>query len=67
VDAVNFRNIRESNSLNLEGGEPLLQGVAGAGLPPGTPGLSGDDELEPPPPDDLFYGFNSVTLRHDGD
>jgi len=65
-DAVNFRSIRESQSLQLE-----MQGVAGAGVTamPGTPGLrSTEDGLEPPPDDrDLFGAFSSVTLKHDGE
>ncbi|KAL5488147.1 NRC2 [Sanghuangporus weigelae] len=64
LDAVNFRSIRESQSLQLE-----MQGVAGAGVP-GTPGLHGtEDGLEPAPDDerDLFRGFSSVTLKYDGD
>jgi protein-serine/threonine kinase len=69
VDAINFRNIRESNSLNLEGADVMIQGIAGAGAVPGTPGgLRGmDDGLEPPAEEDAFYSFNSITLRHDGD
>ncbi len=65
-DAVNFRSIRESQSLQLE-----MQGVAGGGVTamPGTPGLrSTEDGLEPPPNDrDLFGAFSSVTLKHDGE
>ncbi|KAI5118560.1 hypothetical protein M0805_002940 [Coniferiporia weirii] len=65
VDAVNFRSIRESQSLQLE-----MQGVAGAGVAaaPGTPGLlSTEDGLEPPPEGDLFRGFSNVTLKYDGE
>lgn len=66
VDAVNFRSMRESQSLQLE-----MQGVAGAGVPqamPGTPGLKGrDDGLEPADERDLFGAFSSVTLKYDGD
>ncbi|THH09045.1 hypothetical protein EW145_g2270, partial [Phellinidium pouzarii] len=57
VDAVNFRSMRESSSLQLE-----MQGVAGAGVAaaPGTPGLqSTEDGLEPPPEGDLFRGFSN--------
>ncbi|KAH8113368.1 Pkinase-domain-containing protein [Phellopilus nigrolimitatus] len=64
VDAVNFRSIRESQSLQLE-----MQGVAGAGVP-GTPGLRNtEDGLEPAPEDerDLFRGFSNVTLKYDGE
>ncbi|EKM59681.1 uncharacterized protein PHACADRAFT_250330 [Phanerochaete carnosa HHB-10118-sp] len=72
VDAVNFRQIRESDSLHLERqhthipGSPNIKGVAGAGGVPGTPGL--DDGIEPPPPEvDLFGAFNSITLHYDGE
>lgn len=61
LDAVNFRHLKESNSLHLE---DQLTGVAGAGVGSGTPGL--DDELDGPE-GDLFTGFSSVTLHYDGD
>ncbi|PCH41422.1 AGC/RSK protein kinase [Wolfiporia cocos MD-104 SS10] len=80
VDAVNFRQMNESMSLQLEkqhstspspsgvGSAPYpIKGVAGAGVP-GTPGLGGDDGMEPPPQDvDLFGGFSSMTLHYDGE
>ena len=73
IDAVNFRQIRESDSLHLERqqshipGSPQIRGVAGAGVP-GTPGLHGDDGIEPPPQEvDLFGAFNSMTLHYDGE
>lgn len=80
VDAVNFRQMRESDSLHLERqhnhipGSPgaahaPFKGVAGAGAP-GTPGLGGDDGMEPPPPApdaDLFGAFSSITLHYDGE
>ena len=63
VDAVNFRSIRDSQSLQLE-----TQGATGSPLP-GTPGLRGmDDGLLPPADErDLFGAFSSVTLKHDGE
>ncbi|KII95354.1 hypothetical protein PLICRDRAFT_97679 [Plicaturopsis crispa FD-325 SS-3] len=66
LDAVNFRHLKESNSLHLE---DQITGVAGAGvqLAPGTPGLTADDGLDVPPEGDLFTAFNSVTLHYDGD
>ena len=72
VDAVNFRQMRESDSLHLEkqhthipGSPGPIKGVAGAGVP-GTPGLGGDDGLELPPQDvDLFGAFSSITLHYD--
>ncbi|KAI0346733.1 Pkinase-domain-containing protein [Trametopsis cervina] len=77
VDAVNFRQMRESNSLHLDKqqvvppspGPPHAQirAVAGTSVP-GTPGLGGDDGLEPPPSDvDLFGQFSSITLHYDGE
>ncbi|KAI0092772.1 Pkinase-domain-containing protein [Irpex rosettiformis] len=76
IDAVNFRQMRESNSLHLEKqhvmppspGPPHAQIKAVAGGVPGTPGLSGDDGIEPPPPEvDLFGQFSSITLHYDGE
>ncbi|KAF5001985.1 hypothetical protein FDECE_10787 [Fusarium decemcellulare] len=58
VDTVNFRNVKESESVDLSGsramnlkGVPLDSGLA-------TPG---GDIADP------FLEFNSVTLHHDGD
>ncbi|PHH89846.1 hypothetical protein CDD83_5113 [Cordyceps sp. RAO-2017] len=55
IDTVNFRNVKESESVDISGsrlkGVPLDSGLA-------TPGL----EVEDP-----FVDFNSVTLHHDGD
>jgi protein-serine/threonine kinase len=61
VDAVNFRNMRESSSLDLDA---QITGVAGSGVGsvPPTPGLGPDDGME-----DLFGAFSSVTLEYDGD
>jgi len=58
-DAVNFRNLKESNSLHLE---DQTQGLTGSSQP-GTPGLSIEDEFD----GDLFEAFNSVTLHYDGE
>lgn len=66
VDAVNFRSIRESQSLQLE-----LQGVAGAGVAASqaSPGLqSTEDGMDVVAAEsDLFKGFSSVTLKYDGE
>ncbi|CCM01687.1 uncharacterized protein FIBRA_03751 [Fibroporia radiculosa] len=44
-----------------------IKGVAGAGVP-ATPGLGGDDGMEPPPTEvDLFGAFSSMTLHYDGE
>lgn len=55
IDTVNFRNVKESESVDISGsrlkGVPLDSGLA-------TPGA----ELMDP-----FSEFNSVTLHHDGD
>lgn len=55
IDTINFRNVKESESVDISGsrlkGVPLDSGLA-------TPGA----ELEDP-----FSEFNSVTLHHDGD
>lgn len=55
VDTLNFRNVKESESVDLGGAElkgvPLDSGLA-------TPG---NEVLDP------FLEFNSVTLHHDGD
>ncbi|KAL2203597.1 putative Serine/threonine-protein kinase nrc-2 [Sarocladium strictum] len=58
IDTLNFRNVKESQSVDISGekssnlkGVPLDSGLA-------TPG----NEIADP-----FLGFNSVTLHHDGD
>jgi protein-serine/threonine kinase len=60
IDTVNFRNVKESQSVDISAakvknlkGVPLDSGLA-------TPGA---DEVV----DDPFSEFNSVTLHHDGD
>ncbi|OBZ77065.1 Serine/threonine-protein kinase nrc-2 [Grifola frondosa] len=72
IDAVNFRQMNESTSLQLEKQSTpqphAIKAVAGAGVP-GTPGLGGDDGMEAPPPDvvDQFSAFSSITLHYDGE
>lgn len=55
IDTINFRNVKESQSVDISAakakGVPLDSGLA-------TPG----GELADP-----FEEFNSVTLHHDGD
>lgn len=60
VDTVNFRNVKESESVDISGSRGLL------GLPKGVPLDSG---LATPGVElaDPFEEFNSVTLHHDGD
>lgn len=64
---MNFRNMKESSSLDLDG----TKRVPVPSTPvPGTPGLfTTEDGMEPPPNpmDDLFIGFSSVTLHYDGE
>ncbi|KAK4241057.1 kinase-like domain-containing protein [Achaetomium macrosporum] len=59
IDTVNFRNVKESESVDISGSRPM-QNVKGVPLDSGlaTPGA------ETPDP---FEEFNSVTLHHDGD
>ncbi|EUC65490.1 Serine/Threonine kinase catalytic domain protein [Rhizoctonia solani AG-3 Rhs1AP] len=67
IDAVNFRNMKESSSLDLDGSKRTAPGTP----VPTTPGLfTNEDGMEPAPTnpmDDLFIGFSSVTLHYDGD
>ncbi|QRV76765.1 Tyrosine kinase specific for activated [Ceratobasidium sp. AG-Ba] len=69
IDAVNFRNMKESSSLDLDGSKRAVP-VPGTPVPT-TPGLyTTEDGMEPPsvnPMDDLFVGFSSVTLHYDGE
>ena len=57
IDTVNFRNVKESESVDISGSRPMGGGVPlESGL--ATPGA------ETPDP---FEEFNSVTLHHEGD
>lgn len=71
IDAVNFRQMNESTSLHLEKQSSLtpIKGVAGSSVP-GSPGLGGDDGVDPspaPPTVDEFSAFSSITLQYDGE
>ena len=61
IDTINFRNVKESESVDITGSRPL-------NLPKGVPL---DSELATPGTDspavDPFEEFNSVTLHHEGD
>lgn len=59
IDTVNFRNVKESESVDISG-------TRDPQLPKGVPLDSG---LATPSADavDPFEEFNSVTLHHDGD
>ena len=59
ADAVNFRRMHESSSLQLEGQQ---QQTAGTKTREGEQGGRGDTEER-----DLFGAFSSVTLKYDGD
>lgn len=85
ANAVNFRNIRESLSLDLENQDlchptppsvpptPVgrATGEIGQWLGSGakTPSVTGSPRPRSPPQqhEDLFMGFSSVTLHHDGE
>lgn len=58
-DTINFRNVKESHSVDIGAGSSLRM-VKGVPLDSGlaTPGEEGPDPFE---------DFNSVTLHHDGD
>lgn len=59
IDTINFRNVKESESVDFSGSRPMqLKGVPlDSGL--ATPG--GETVVDP------FEEFNSVTLHHEGD
>ncbi|KAK4111259.1 Serine/threonine-protein kinase nrc-2 [Canariomyces notabilis] len=59
IDTINFRNVKESESVDISGSRPMSN-VKGVPLDSGlaTPGA------ETPDP---FEEFNSVTLHHDGE
>ena len=59
IDTLNFRNVKESESVDISGSKPMT-------LPKGVPLDSG---LATPGAElvDPFEEFNSVTLHHDGD
>lgn len=69
IDTVNFRNVKESASVDISGtrsgkGTALKTGAMGVALDSGmgTPGGGADGAVPDP-----FEEFNSVTLHHDGD
>ena len=56
IDTINFRNVKESESVDISGSRPMKGVPLDSGL--ATP--AGDIS-------DPFEDFNSVTLHHDGD
>lgn len=62
IDTINFRNVKESQSVDISAarakGVPLDSGLATPGAL--TPGADGADTPDP------FEEFNSVTLHHGG-
>lgn len=70
VDTVNFRNVKESHSVDL-GSSPTMPGTnKGFGLSPSKmKGVPLDSGLATPGGEiaDPFEEFNSVTLHHEGD
>lgn len=56
IDTINFRNVKESESVDLSGSRPMKGVPLDSGL--ATPA----NELADP-----FEEFNSVTLHHEGD
>lgn len=57
IDTVNFRNVKESESVDISGSRPMKTGV------PLDSGLNTHGAEMPDP----FEEFNSVTLHHEGD
>jgi protein-serine/threonine kinase len=60
IDTVNFRNVKESESVDISGARALLALPKGVPLDSGLATPSGEVV-------DPFEEFNSVTLHHDGD
>lgn len=56
IDTLNFRNVKESESVDISGARALL--AKGVPLDCATPA---GEVVDP------FEEFNSVTLHHDGD
>ncbi|KAG6360626.1 hypothetical protein INS49_011690 [Diaporthe citri] len=56
LDTINFRNVKESESVDISGSRPMQGVPLDSGL--ATPGGEAADPFEE---------FNSVTLHHDGD
>ncbi|KAK4122708.1 Pkinase-domain-containing protein [Parathielavia appendiculata] len=66
IDTVNFRNVKESESVDISGSRPWNTAAAAAA---GAKGVPLDSGLATPGAEtpDPFEEFNSVTLHHDGE
>jgi protein-serine/threonine kinase len=60
IDTVNFRNVKESESVDISGGRALMAFPKGVPLDSGLATPAGEGV-------DPFEEFNSVTLHHDGE
>jgi len=65
IDTINFRNVKESGSVDIGAGS----GLRLKNQPFGAVGVPLDSGLATPGAEiaDPFEEFNSVTLHHDGD
>jgi protein-serine/threonine kinase len=61
IDTINFRNVKESESVDISGSRPMEGAFKGVPLDSGLATPGGDMAVDP------FEEFNSVTLHHDGD
>lgn len=61
VETPNFRNVKESESVDISGAKALMSLPKGVPLDSGMTTPSGDLVVDP------FEEFNSVTLHHDGE
>ena len=63
IDTVNFRNVKESESVDISGSRPMPGAEGGVKGVPLDSGLATPGAETPDP----FEEFNSVTLHHDGE
>lgn len=61
IDTVNFRNVKESESVDISGSRAMPALPKGVPLDSGLETPGGEQTVDP------FEEFNSVTLHHDGD
>jgi protein-serine/threonine kinase len=72
IDTVNFRNVKESQSVDISGSRPMNHTGSGDSSSSSAAKINGvplDSGLSTPGGEvvDPFEEFNSVTLHHDGD